>query len=541
MNCPNCSQPIIGDVSFCRNCGTSIISNNISTNPDHAQTTNPNAREHDSRVGLILDEKYELIEQLGRGGMGSVYRAKRLHIGDEVAVKLLHPELVRQKHALERFRREARSAAMISHQNVVSIHDFGDVSGADSEAYIVMELVKGVSLASLLEKQGRMSPERAVRLMREICSGVGVAHRRGLLHRDLKPDNVIVSPPSHEGEAETAKVVDFGLAKVRDVASSALTQTGAVMGTLYYMSPEQCNGEELDARADVYSLGAMLYELLSGSPPFIANNAAGLISKHLHQQPKPFPPDLLIPPGLEAACLRALSKARDQRQPDAIAFGRELELALQRPYEPRASASAATLLLEEKVQTPTQTKSGSPLKWILAGVILLLLGIFLVGSVVGIKYVIDRTKRDDTTIVNDVTNQNSNSQSQNSSQTTNTETVATSNSALDLRGSWTGTYGPLSQPAKLSIQNQKGSEIEGVLEQTGHRVAFKGTLNAASKTITMKQTSVLVGSDWSLGEDSGTVSDDGNNISGTGQDQIGGTLGMSYGWSFVRARGDRKN
>ena len=184
---------------------------------------------------------------------------------------------MRENQALERFRREARTAAMIRHPNVVSIHDFNDGTGEASEAYIVMELVQGVSLGNLLRREGRMSPERAVHLMQDICAGVGVAHRQGLLHRDLKPDNVIVVPPSHEGDEETAKVVDFGLAKVRDVtAQTALTQTGAVIGTLYYMSPEQCSGEELDARADVYSLGAMLYEMLTGGPPFRSNNFAGL-------------------------------------------------------------------------------------------------------------------------------------------------------------------------------------------------------------------------------------------------------------------------
>ena len=281
-----------------------------STQIDELRSTDEQyARRPDPRVGLILDSKYKLIESLGQGGMGSVFRAQRLHIGDEVAVKLLHHDLVREQKALERFRREARAAAMIRHPNVVSIHDFNDGSSEATQPYIVMELVRGMSLGDLLRREGRMTPERAVRLMHGICTGVGVAHRQGLLHRDLKPDNVIVVPPSHEGDEETAKVVDFGLAKVRDVAAStALTHTGAVIGTLYYMSPEQCSGEELDARADVYSLGAMFYEMLTGGPPFRSRNLAGLIAKHLHEPPPPFPESLGVPKALESVCFRALAK-----------------------------------------------------------------------------------------------------------------------------------------------------------------------------------------------------------------------------------------
>jgi serine/threonine-protein kinase len=211
-----------------------------------------------------------------------------------------------------------------------------------------MELVQGVSLGNLLRREGRMSPARAVHLMHDICTGVGVAHRRGLLHRDLKPDNVIVVPPSHEGDEETAKVVDFGLAKVRDVGATALTQTGAVLGTLYYMSPEQCSGEELDARADVYSLGAMFYEMLTGNPPFRANNMAGLISKHLHERPPLFPQSFEISSALQSVCMRALAKDRNQRPPDAIAFGREVQKALTAP----------------EIRRPAPTSS--PWKWIAA-------------------------------------------------------------------------------------------------------------------------------------------------------------------------------
>jgi serine/threonine protein kinase len=454
------------------------------TNADTPRSTDE--RDKDSRIGLILDSKYKLIESLGEGGMGSVFRAERLHIGDQVAVKLLHHDLVREKQALERFRREARTAAMIRHPNVVSIHDFSDGTANGTEAYIVMELVQGVSLGNLLRREGRMTPKRAVHLMHDICTGVGVAHRRGLLHRDLKPDNVIVAPPSHEGDEEIAKVVDFGLAKVRDVGATALTKTGVVLGTLYYMSPEQCSGEELDARADVYSLGAMFYEMLTGNPPFRANNMTGLISKHLHEQPPLFPRTFEISPALESVCMRALAKDRNQRPPDAIAFGRDLQKALAAPV----------------VRRPAPSRP-SPWKWIVAASGVFFALILLVVAVIVINYVVARMKAS-----RDVAVQ---------TQTQSAPPVVPI-SNIDLKGTWAGTYGPLGYATKLVINEQDGNSVDGQLEQGSIRVAFKGTYEPASRTLTMKQTEVLSGEGWNLGEDVGTVSDDGKKMTGTGKD-----------------------
>ncbi len=508
MRCQSCQSLLGDDAQFCGTCGlpTSRHPSDASTQI-YVKETNANEpratddrHAPDPRVGLILDSKYKLIDSLGQGGMGSVFRAQRLHIGDEVAVKLLHRDLVREKQALERFRREARTAAMIRHPNVVSIHDFNDGTGETSEAYIVMELVQGVSLGNLLRRGGRMSPERAVRLMQDICAGVGVAHRQGLLHRDLKPDNVIVVPPSHEGDEETAKVVDFGLAKVRDVtAQTALTQTGAVLGTLYYMSPEQCSGEELDARSDVYSLGAMLYEMLTGAPPFRSNNFAGLISKHLHEPPPHFPPSFGVSPAIESVCLRALAKNRDQRQPDAIAFGRDLQKALTAPEGFQPSVSVTT--------------RRSPLRWIIAAAGVFVALIAIVGVGIAIQFGVNRMQAS-------------------RSVTENINQIVTASE--DLQGNWAGTYGPMGSATKLTIKNQSGNSFDGVLEQGAIRVAFKGTYDPQSRTLTMNQTEVLSGSDWSLGEDVGQLSPDGKKISGTGKDAIGSSLGINYQWTFTR-------
>ncbi len=530
MNCTSCQHELPNEALFCSSCGMATGEINLRPTIKNSPETNANIRSRDlepqpdPRVGLILDSKYELVERLGEGGMGTVYRARRLHIGDEVAVKLLSHDVTRDRQAIERFRREARSAALIRHPNVVSIHDFNDQSsgGDQREAYIVMELVKGESLRQLLEREGRLSPERAVKLMLDICAGVGVAHRQGLLHRDLKPDNVIVSPPAHEGEHETAKVVDFGLAKVRDEVSP-LTQSGTLMGTLYYMSPEQCRGDELDARTDVYSLGAMLYEILSGGPPFRANNLTGLITKHLHEAPPTLDYSLGVPPALSSICFRALAKARDDRPADALVLSRELEAAL-------ASKDKHTIQSQDiappTVSYPPQTRSSSIAKWIFVvggvGVIALL----LVAAGVAIKFGIDKFTQPTTSPPD------KNSQAATKSQAGNAETNSTAPATTDLRGTWTGTYGPLGNAATLVIKNHNGETFDGVLEQGAIKVAVNGTIRTTA--IHMKQTKVLSGEGWNLGEDTGTISSDGKRMSGTGKDEFGGSFGLTYQWTFSR-------
>jgi len=508
------------------------IKNSPETNAN-IRSRDPGAQS-DPRVGLILDSKYELVEQLGEGGMGAVYRARRLHIGDEVAVKLLSHDVTRDKQAIERFRREARSAALIRHPNVVSIHDFNDESsvGDRSEAYIVMELVKGESLRHVLEREGRLGPERAVKLMLDICAGVGVAHRQGLLHRDLKPDNVIVSPPAHDGEDETAKVVDFGLAKVRDDVSP-LTQTGTLMGTLYYMSPEQCRGEELDARTDVYSLGAMLYEMLSGGPPFRANNFTGLITKHLHEAPPTLDATLGIPATLSGVCFRSLAKSRDERPGDAIVLSQELQRALAgykkvdiTPEHASGQTSAPAL--------PQKSKS-QPTKWFILGAGVFLIALLLVGVGIGIKFGIDRlTNRDDSARTHSQASQTAPTTNSDAQSTTTGNSDATSSKTIvaDLRGTWTGTYGPIGSKATLVIKNHSGKTFDGVLEQGPIHVAFEGTIQGTS--LTMKQTKILSGEGWNLGEDTGTISSDGKRMSGTGKDEFGGAFGLTYQWTFSR-------
>ncbi|HVF44538.1 MAG TPA: protein kinase [Pyrinomonadaceae bacterium] len=358
MNCPNCQMPVREGAQFCTNCGARTSAGGGARPPaDSVPTVGQGAGgataagagggrgrvgvslepdEEDPLVGRVLDGKYEIVSRLGAGGMGSVYRARRVLIGDEVAVKVLHTKFVNDDTLVERFRREARAAAQLQHPNVVTIHDYGEARGREGFAYIVMELVRGESLRQLLRREGRMTAARAVSLMRDVCAGVGAAHRRGIVHRDIKPDNIIVIPADEDSAAERVKVVDFGIAKLRDMASDdgTLTAAGAVVGTPFYMSPEQCKGESLDPRADVYSLGALLYEMLVGSPPFNAPSLAGIILKHVSEPPPPLPSDVQAPTALRAAVARSLSKDPAARQGDASEFSREIQSAL--------DASAAT-------------------------------------------------------------------------------------------------------------------------------------------------------------------------------------------------------
>ena len=328
MNCPNCQQTLETNARFCIACGLIFIGETPRKNKQAAATTAATVVKRDPLLGRTLDGKYELLARLGAGGMGTVYRARRVHIGDEVAVKVLHQNYSTEDDVLTRFRREAQAAATLRHPNVVTIYDYSETRD-DALAYIVMEFVSGLPLGQLLQDGNRLSLERAVALMRHICAGVGAAHRRQIVHRDLKPDNIIVVPPSHDNTSETVKVVDFGIAKLRDMAATqALTEAGMIIGTPFYMSPEQCRGDELDVRSDVYSLGVMFYEMIAGMRPFNAPTPTGVIAKHLTQAPPPLHPTLKIPRPVEAVLMRALAKDPQARQEDAAEFAHDLETAL---------------------------------------------------------------------------------------------------------------------------------------------------------------------------------------------------------------------
>jgi Protein kinase domain len=329
--CPQCELFLNEEALFCSECGLPLtLPTSRGTHPyyeDYYSASLPTVRliDPDPLIGKTIDGKYKLAARLGEGGMSVVYRAHRVHIGDEVAVKVLLRKFVNDDAAIARFRREARAAAMLRHPNVITIHDFGETTDNDALVFIVMEFVRGTPLREILRSEGHFPVERAVRLMRGICAGVGAAHRQGVIHRDLKPENILIVAPDGEHDFETVRVVDFGLAKLLDMHDSGKAQTGAVVGTPYYMSPEQCLGEPLDARSDVYSLGAMFYEILSGIQPFTAETVSGVISKHLYEPPPPLPAWLTVPRRVSIAIMNALAKDPDHRPPTATDLGRQLQ------------------------------------------------------------------------------------------------------------------------------------------------------------------------------------------------------------------------
>jgi hypothetical protein len=327
--CPACELFLNKEALFCSECGSPLALPGAATHPyyeTHFYSSLPTVRlaNPDPLIGHVIDGKYKLVARLGEGGMSVVYRSRRVHIGDDVAVKILTDKYVKDDAALARFRREARAAAMLRHPNVITIHDFGETDDEHAPAYIVMEFIKGTPLRELLRSEDHFSVERGVRLMRGICAGVGAAHRQGVVHRDLKPENILVVAPDDDFEMESVRVVDFGLAKL--LADAGGTSTGSIVGTPFYMSPEQCLGEPLDARSDVYSLGAMFYEILSGKKPFEADTVSGVINRHLYEPPPPLPFALGIPRRLSTGIMHALAKEPDDRPQTATELARQLQL-----------------------------------------------------------------------------------------------------------------------------------------------------------------------------------------------------------------------
>ena len=260
---------------------------------------------------------YEVVSLLGEGGMGTVYLALHPIMGRKAAIKVLKPELARDESLVMRFFNEARAANAIRHPNIIDIIDVG-LLPEDNVPYMLMEFLEGESLATRLERSRPLELSAAVEIAFQTASALAAAHSKGIVHRDLKPDNLFLVPDEMVGTGERVKVLDFGIAKLRDDmrGSSMKTRTGAIMGTAAYMSPEQCQGmiEKLDHRTDVYALGIILYEMLCGAPPFLSEGFGDIIIMHVMKEPvPPQQKNPAVTDDVSAAILRALAKSPDDR------------------------------------------------------------------------------------------------------------------------------------------------------------------------------------------------------------------------------------
>ncbi len=289
----------------------------------------------DPLLGVVLADRYEIVRRIGEGGMGAVYEGRHTVLGRAVAVKVLLEKFHDKTELVARLLQEARLASAIGHENIVDVTDFGTT--ADGRAFVVMEFLEGESLAQVVMRDAPLAVERCLRVARQVTSALGAAHGKGIVHRDVKPENVFLL---RRGEQDFVKVVDFGVSKAvrsRDDGGAGgdlmrLTRTGMVLGTPLYMSPEQARGnEDVDARADIWAMGVMLYECLTGEVPFRANNYLAVISQVLTQDVQPpsrLRPELGIPPAVETLVMRAMEKDRDKRYQTMAELERDLDRLL---------------------------------------------------------------------------------------------------------------------------------------------------------------------------------------------------------------------
>jgi serine/threonine protein kinase len=319
--------------------------------------------EADPLIGRLLAQKFLIGRLLGSGAMGRVYLAEQTNLGKQVALKVLHNAMAGDAALAKRFYREAKSASMLSHPNILQIIDFGDDGGL---LFIAMELLSGRDLYRAIKQDFPFSLDRIGHIGGQILGALDEAHDKGVIHRDLKPENVMLLDV--RGESDFVKVCDFGIAKVaseRDGEGSAITMAGMVCGTPEYMSPEQARGDSLDGRSDLYAMAVILYQMVAGDVPFRAESALGVITKHLTEEPTPPSKrrnDASVPPALEAVILRGLSKKKEDRFGSAADMRAALfdALGMKRPssstnQRARESSAAADAWAATGVSTPAST------------------------------------------------------------------------------------------------------------------------------------------------------------------------------------------
>ena len=307
--CPACRSEFEGGEIFCPNDGARLQT--------PSQMASPGGEHGDALVGQILDDRYRILRRIGEGGMGIVYEAEHAIIEKRVALKVLRDDYSSRSEVVQRFRQEAKSASRIGNEHIVDISDFGETP--QNQIYFVMELLEGEDLANVLARERTLSVERAADILEQCLRALQAAHDKGIVHRDMKPENIFLTTREHR--SDFVKIVDFGIAKMSDVETAGapgrkLTKTGMIFGTPEYMSPEQAAGKELDHRVDLYALGVIFFEMLTGQTPFIGDSFMGILTQHMFEEPprlRELNPSLSVDPAIEAFLDRALTKEPAER------------------------------------------------------------------------------------------------------------------------------------------------------------------------------------------------------------------------------------
>ncbi|HNS96920.1 MAG TPA: serine/threonine-protein kinase [Polyangiaceae bacterium] len=374
----------------CTTCGKTYPPSAVYCSIDGSELSAIATDDTDPLVGQVLDGRWVIRRRIGAGGMGAVYAASQLSVNRQVAIKTLPLEHSKNPGLVERFLHEAEVASTIAHPHCVTIHDFGQTR--EGLLYLAMEYLDGQSLEDRLQQAPISIPE-VIEITNQVAAALTAAHAQRIVHRDLKPANIfLLSMPDH---SVFVKVLDFGIAKALD-STRRLTGTGEVFGTPWYMSPEQSLGQAVDGRSDLYSLGCILYEMLTGRPPFDADNPMAILSAHIHTPVPPIDQTTQrsdIPPELARLCMRLLRKSPDERPPDAASAraslkslgdtaDRDVLPSLSTLAAASTAANSTTIVHDDKAKTQDSSSSASTTEKSLALPWILVLG--LIGTIVGV-------------------------------------------------------------------------------------------------------------------------------------------------------------